>query len=105
MTEAECTRGRLREVEYENIDLKKTLGDEKDQVRKLEILVKQLEGDVERAKNSLKEKETTLEETKESLQLKSSLATSMEAKLCLRDNEIEALRVANKESGLELERV
>ena len=103
-TEVECTRGRLREVEYENIDLKKNLADESDQVKKLEILVKQLEGDVQRAQNSLKVKDTTLEETKESLQLKRSLLTSMEAKLCLKDNEIEELRVVNKERSLELER-
>jgi len=105
VTEVECMRGRLREVEYENIDLKKTLADESDQVKKLEILVKQLEGDVQRAHSSLKDKDTTLEETKESLQLKRSLLTSMEAKLCLKDNEIEELRVVNKEGGLELERV
>ena len=105
VTEAECTRGHLRETEHENIDLKKTLADESDQVKKLEILVKQLEGDLERAQNSSKDKDTTLEETKESLQLKRSLLTSMEAKLCLKDNEIEELRVANKERGLELERV
>ena len=105
VTEAECTRGHLREAEHENIDLKKTLADESDQVKKLEILVKQLEGDLERAQNSSKDKDTALEETKESLQLKRSLLTSMEAKLCLKDNEIEELRVANKERGLELERV
>ena len=105
VTEAECTKGRLREVEYENIDLKKTLADESDQVKTREILVKQLEGDVQRAQNSLKDKDTSLEETKESLQLKRSLLTSMEAKLCLKDNEIEELRVVNKERCLELERV
>ena len=105
VAEAECTRGRLREVEYENIDLKKNLADESDQVKKLEILVKQLEGGVQRAQNSLKDKETTLEETKERLQLKSSLLTSMEVKLCPRDNKIEEFWVANKERGFELERV
>ena len=105
VTEAECAIGCLREVEYENIDLKKTLADESDHDKKLEILVKQLEGDVQRAQNSLKDKQTALEETKESLQLKESLLTNMEAKLCLRDNEIEELRVANKERGLEFERV
>ena len=105
VTEVECTRGRLREVEYENIDLKKHLADESDQVKTLEMLVKQLEGDVQRAQNSLKDQDTTLEETKESLQLKRSLLTSIEAKLCLKDNEIEELRVINKERSLELERV
>ena len=104
-TEAECMRGRIREVEYENVDLKKSLADEGDQVKKLEMLVKQLEGDVQRTQNSLKDKQTALEETKESLQLKMSLLTRMESKLYLRDNEIEELRVANKERGLELERV
>lgn len=105
VTEAECTRSRLREVEYENIELKKNLADESDKVKKLEILVKKLEADVQRAQNSVKDKETTLEETKGRLQLKGSLLTSLEAKLCLRDNEIEEFRVANKERGLELERV
>ena len=105
MTEAECTRGRLREVEYQNIDLKKNLADDSAQVKKLEILVKELEGDIQRAQKSLKDKETTLEETKERLQLKSSLLTSMEAKLCLRDKEIEEFRGTSKERGLELERV
>ena len=105
VTEAECTRGRLREVEYQNIDLKKNLADHSAQVKKLEILVKELEGDMERAQKSLTDKETTLVETKERLQLKTSLLTSMEAKLCLRDNEIEEFRAASKERGLELERV
>ena len=91
VTEAEFTRGRLREVEYENNDLKKALADESDQVKKLEILVKQLQRDVQTMQNSLKDKETTLEETKESLQIKKSLLTSIEAKLSLRDNEIEEL--------------
>ena len=105
VTEAEFTRGRLREVEYENNDLKKALADESDQVKKLEILVKQLERDVQRMQNSLKDKKTTLEETKESLQIKRSLLTSMEAKLSLRDKEFEELQAANKDRGLDLERV
>ena len=54
VTEAECTRGRLREVEYQNIDLKKNLADESDQRKKLEMLVKELEGDIQRAQNSLR---------------------------------------------------
>ena len=54
VTEAECTRGRLREVEYQNIDLKKNLADESDQRKKLEMLVKKLEGDIQRAQNSLR---------------------------------------------------
>ena len=102
VTEAEFTRGRLREVEYENNDLKRALTDESDQVKKLEILVKQLERDVQRMpQNSLKDKETTLEETKESLQIKRSLLTSLEAKLSLRDYEIEDLHAASKDRGLE----
>ena len=105
VTEAEFARGRLREVEYENNDLKKAFADESDQVKKLEILVKQLERDVQRMQNSLKDKETTVEETKESLQIKRSLLTSMEAKLSLRDKEFEELQAANKDRGLDLERV
>ena len=105
VNEVERTRSRLREVELENIDLKRSLGDEGDKVKRLELTVKQLEGDLQRTQNSLKEKETTLEETKESLQLKGSLLASLEGKLCLRDRDIEKLTLVNKERAFELERV
>ncbi|XP_078365626.1 uncharacterized protein LOC144649873 isoform X1 [Oculina patagonica] len=105
LNEEECTRRRLRDLEHENIDLKRCLGDEADKVKKFEITVKQLEGDLQRAQKSLEEREKTLEETKESLQLKGSLLASMEGKLCLRDHEIESLTLANKERVFEFERL
>ncbi|XP_078364054.1 uncharacterized protein LOC144648304 isoform X1 [Oculina patagonica] len=105
VNDGEYTRSRLRDLEHENIDLKRCLGDETDKVKKLEMTVRQLEGDLHRALNSLEEREKTLEETKESLLLKGSLLASMEGKLCLRDHEIESLTLANKERGYELKRL
>ncbi|KAJ7384552.1 hypothetical protein OS493_021183 [Desmophyllum pertusum] len=99
VNEGECTKSRLKDIEHENIDLKRCLGDEGDKVKKLEIAVKLLEGDVERTQNSLNQRQAALEEADESLQIKCSLLTSMEAKVCLRDNEIEGLKLMNKEKA------
>ena len=105
VNECMCMRSQLEGIQCENADLKRRLGDKDDKARTLEITIKQLQGDLQRTQNFLKEREAGLEETNGTLQLKCSLLTSMEAKLCLRGNEIDELRLANKEKGLELVRV
>ena len=105
VNECMCMRSQLEGIQCENADLKRRLGDKDDKARTLQITIKQLEGDLQRTQNFLKEREAGLEETNGTLQLKCSLLTSMEAKLCLRGNEIDELRLANKEKGLELVRV
>ena len=72
---------------------------------KREHLVKQLEDDLQRTQKSLKEKEITLEKTELDLQSSSSLITSLKAKVCQRESELEELHLVNKGRELELESV
>ena len=69
------------------------------------VIVKQLEDDLKTTQKSLKDTEDALERVELDLQSKSSLDTSLEAKVCLRENELEELKLAHKGRDLELERV
>ena len=73
--------------------------------RKSKDIFKKLEGDLKTTQKSLKDTETALEKAQLDLQSKSSLVTSLEAKVCLRENELEELKLAHKGRDLELERV
>ena len=70
-----------------------------------EYIVKQLRDELQRTQNALKEKGIELGKAELDLQSKSSLITSLKAKLCLRENELEDVKLAYKGRELELERV
>ena len=70
-----------------------------------EYIVKQLRDELQRRQNALKEKGIELGKAELDLQSKSSLITSLKAKLCLRENELEDVKLAYKGRELELERV
>ena len=76
-----------------------------DEGRKRDNVVKQLEDDLKAVQNTLKNTETNLEKTELDLTLKSSVVSSLEAKVCLRENELEELKLSHKGKDLELERV
>ncbi|PFX29083.1 hypothetical protein AWC38_SpisGene6134 [Stylophora pistillata] len=103
----ECSsiRRQLEHIQCENVNLKQRLGDKDEKVRMLEITIKQLEEDLQKTQKCLRERETYLVDADETLQLKCSLLTTMEAKLSLRNKEIDELTEANKEKGLEMTRI
>ena len=70
-----------------------------------EYIVKQLRDELQRTQNALKEKGIELGKAELDLQSKSLLITSLKAKLCLRENELEDVKLAYKGRELELERV
>lgn len=72
---------------------------------KHEGTVKQLEGDLQKAQYALQEKEVALKKAEFDLQLKSSKVTSLQAKVSLRESELETLKLTHKGKELELERV
>ena len=72
---------------------------------KHEHIVKQLEGDLQRMRNALEEKKAALEKVEFDFHLKSSSVTSLQAKVNLREGELEDLKLAHKAKELELERV
>ena len=72
---------------------------------KHEHIVKQLEGDLHTMRNVLEEKKAALEKVEFDFQMKLSLVTSLQAKVSLRERELEDLKVAHKGKELELERV
>ena len=103
----ECSfmRRLLEDIQCENAHLKRCLGDKDEKVRMLETIAKQLEEDLQKTQKYLKEKEVGFVDANETLRLKCSLLTTMEAKLCLRNKEIDELTQENKEKSLELTRI
>ncbi|XP_058941594.2 golgin subfamily B member 1-like [Pocillopora verrucosa] len=103
----ECSfmRRLLEDIQCENAHLRRCLGDKDEKVRMLETIVKQLEEDLQKTQKYLKEKEVGFVDANETLRLKCSLLTTMEAKLCLRNKEIDELTQTNKEKSLELTRI
>ena len=103
----ECSfmRRLLEDIQCENAHLRRCLGDKDEKVRMLETIVKQLEEDLQKTQKYLKEKEVGFVDANETLRLKCSLLTTMEAKLCLRNKEIDELTQTSKEKSLELTRI
>jgi len=86
-----------------DLQLKTSLLDGADSSR--EYIVKQLKDELQRAQDDFKERKVELEKARLDIQSKSSLITSLKAKLCLRENELEDVKLAYKGRELELERV
>ncbi|CAH3038755.1 unnamed protein product [Pocillopora meandrina] len=103
----ECSfmRRLLEDIQCENAHLKRCLGDKDEKVRMLETIVKQLEEDLQKTQKYLKEKEVGFVDANETLRLKCSLLTTIEAKLCLRNKEMDELTQENEEKSLELTRI
>ena len=100
-----CLKEKKQALETTDMELhlkKSLLADER---RTRDNVVKQLEDDLKAVQNTLKNTETNLEKTELDLMLKSSLVSSLEAKVCLRENELEELKLSHKGKDLELERV
>ena len=100
-----CLKEKKQVLETTDMELhlkKSLLADEE---RKRNNVVTQLEDDLKAVQNTLKNTETNLENTELDLISKSSLVSSLEAKVCLRENEVEELKLSHKGRDLELERV
>ena len=100
-----CLKEKKQVLETTDMELhlkKSLLADEE---RKRNNVVTQLEDDLKAVQNTLKNTETNLENTELDLISKSSLVSSLEAKVCLRENELEELKLSHKGRDLELERV
>ena len=89
--ELSSMRRQLKDIQCQNAQLIQCLGHK--------------EEDLQKTQRYLKEKETSLDVTNETLRLKCSLLKAMEAKLCLTKKEIEELTQVNKEKGLEITRI
>ena len=100
-----CLKEKKQALETTDMELhlkKSLLADEE---RKRNNVVTQLEDDLKAVQNTLKNTQTNLENTELDLISKSSLVSSLEAKVCLRENELEELKLSHKGRDLELERV
>ena len=100
-----CLKEKKQALERTDMELhlkKSLLADEE---RKRNNVVTQLEDDLKAVQNTLKNTDTNLENTELDLMSKSSLVSSLEAKVCLRENELEELKLSHKGRDLELERV
>ena len=95
-------RRHLEDSQFENAGLKQRLGEKDGRVRALETTTKQLQEDLQKTHEYLKEREVGLDDANETSQLKCSLLTTLGAELCLRNKE---LTQANKDKGLEITRI
>ena len=95
-------RRQLEDSQFENAGLKQRLGEKDGRVRALETTTKQLQEDLQKTHEYLKEREVGLDDANETSQLKCSLLTTLGAELCLRNKE---LTQANKDKGLEITRI
>ena len=95
-------RRQLEDSQFENAGLKQCLGEKDGRVRALETTTKQLQENLQKTHEYLKEREVGLDDANETSQLKCSLLTTLGAELCLRNKE---LTQANKDKGLEITRI
>ena len=96
------------ELETSKISLKekaKALEQTQEGLELKTLRLSEIEGDLQRAENAVKEDVVALEKAEFDYQLKSSLVHSLQAKACLRENELEELKLTIKGRDLELERV
>ena len=95
-------RRQLEDSQFENAGLKQRLGEKDGRVRALKTTTKQLQEDLQKTHEYLKEREVGLDDANETSQLKCSPLTTLGAELCLRNKE---LTQANKDKGLEITRI